>query len=390
MAHPIRGRILSLLADEEGQSAADLAEGLSLPVRSVRHQLSRLAEDGLLEVIGSRERRGAREKFYEVRVTPILETADFETMTPQIRRLATAESFRPMVRDIEQALEAGSFFWNDSTQARIGAEVDEEGWRVVAATMGAAYKEIEEVAERAAYRMEASGGAGRTKQALFGLLWFERPRPVDPGWDPPTADLLPARQMLMSGAAVGGKGRDGHIRSLARAMAHPIRFSILAVLSDTHPLSIAQVAERTGQSRRRARYHLGRLIGDGLVQEIRGRGRGRNRYTLRMLPILWTEELEGLGPEESNRIAAEIFRRILIDVAGAISAGTFSRRTDFCQIRMPVAVDDEGWDEIQALSVDLLGRVEAAHGEAADRLRETGEEPIAATAAIVWVELPAR
>ena len=280
MAHPVRCAVFILLAEEDGQSAAEIAARLSLPVRSVRHQLSKLAEDGLVEVISSREKRGALEKFYEVRVTPILETADVEAMTPQMRRLATAETFRAVVRDLESALAAGSFSWNHSTQARLAAAVDEEGWREVSAIMGNAFADIRQAAEGASLRMDSSAHAGRPKRGVSVLQWFERPHLVDPGWGATAADRL------------------------------------------------------------------------------------------------------------SDQTAAGIFRQILSDVAGAISAGTFSRRADFCQIRMPIAVDQEGWDEIQGLSVRLRHEVEAAHVEAAGRLRAGGEPPIPATATVVWVELP--
>jgi DNA-binding transcriptional ArsR family regulator len=388
MAHPVKARIMATLTQEEGQSAAELAERLSIPVRSVRYQLTKLAEDGLVEVIGSREKRGAREKFYEVRVTPRLEASDYEAMTPEIRRLASAESFRPMVIDLERAIEAGSFTWNDSSLVRIGAEVDEVGWGAIAAMVERTVVEIERAAERAALRIDGPGDVGRLRHSLSGLLWFGRPQVEDPDWDPTAHGLLPARQLLMAGTTADGEDRRASIGPLAAAMAHPVKMKILSALSDTHPLEVGQIAKRIRESDRRTRYHLARLVREELVQEFSAGEGGRKRYALRVLPVLWTEDLDKLGPEETGQIATEIFRRILFDVAAAITAGTFHRRTNFWQVRLPITADDQGWDEIQALSVGLLKEIEAAHAAAAARLRETGEDPIAATAAIVWVELP--
>jgi DNA-binding transcriptional ArsR family regulator len=176
--------------------------------------------------------------------------------------------------------------------------------------------------------------------------------------------------------------------ALAAAMGHPVKAGILSALADGYPLRVDQIARRIRIGSGRVRYHSARLVQEGLIQELGGSRRGQKLYALVIIPILWPKDLDSLGAEETDKVFAEVFRRILIDVAGAISAGTFYRRPDFCQIRLPLAVDQEGWDEIQDLHIGLFEEVDSAHMEALARLKGGREVPISATAGIVWVELP--
>lgn len=389
MTHPIKAQILAELGSEESQSAAEVAERIDAPVRSVRHQLSRLAADGLVEMIASRGRRGALEKLYRVRVMVQLETADFEVMSAEDSRRVTIETFRRIVFDVTRALVAGTFDWNDSCEIRIGAEVDEEGWTEIAGITRLAYEEVEAARSRAAGRLERS--KGDPKRGTSVLLWFERPTVGDPEWTPSTAGSLFGRRL-----GVLPEHRDDRqggstslsITALAKAMGHPVRAKILSALSDTHPLGVGQIAGRIHEPKRRVRYHVGRLMADGLIEQLRSSGRTRTRYALLVIPFLGKDELEQLTDGEARRIWTEIFRGIVIDVAGAISSGTFYRRPDFYEVRQPLVVDAEGWEEVQAISSSAYEKIESAHAAAAGRLAVSGAEPIAATAAILWFEVP--
>ena len=389
MTHPIKAQILAELGGEESQSAAEVAKRIGAPVRSVRHQLSRLAADGLVELSSSRGRRGALEKLYRNCAVVQLKSADFEEMSPEDSRRVITETFRRIILDVTRALVASTFDWNDSCEIRIGAEVDEEGWTEIAEIAQRTCEEVEAARERTAGRLKLGNEA--PKLATSVLLWFERPRLGDPEW-------IPSASGSFSGRRLGvlpehrGDGLEGQthlsITALAEAMGHPVRAKILFALSDTHPLGVAQIAERIHEPKRKVRYHVGRLLADGLVERLSSAGRTRTRYSLLVIPFLGKADVEQLTDGEARRIWTEVFRRIVIDVAGAISSGTFYRRPDFYEVRQPVMVDEAGWTEIQAISSSAYERIEAACAVAAERLAASGSEPIAATAAILWFELP--
>lgn len=388
MGHPVQAQILAELADAGDQSAAEIAGRIGVPVRSVRHQLSRLAARGLIEVSASRSRRGALEKLYDIRAAPAFEKEAHERMRPEESRRIAIETFRRVVVDVTRALVAGGFDWKDSSLIRLGTEVDEEGWAEIARTIRRAYDEIEEAGERAALRLRR--GEEEPRRGISVLLWFERPNPDDPDWEssqhpPPWA----RRTAMLPDPAATLDGPQGAPTSrLAAAMGHPVRARILFALSDTHPLGVAQVAERIREPPRRVRYHLGRLVADGLVEHLRSEDRTPGRYALLRIPILESGDLARLTSAETRRIATEIFRRIAVDAARAISSGTFYARSDFCETRVPLVADAEGWAEVQAISLAAFGRVETASAAATARLAESGALPIATTVAILWFELP--
>lgn len=387
MGHPIKAPILVELGGSDPLSAAEVAARTGMPVRSVRHQMSRLAVDGLIGMSASRERRGALEKLYELRVRTFLDTDDFEQMTPDASRRAVTEVFRRIVADVTRVLDAGSFDWNESCEVRIGAEVDEEGWIAITGIVRGAYEKVEEAGARAARRIARS--EEDPKLGISVLLWFERPWAGDPAWVSAAAGYLPGRRFAALGIPPGEERRpatSGPIAALAAAMGHSVRAKILFALSDTHPLAVARIADRIGEAPRKIRYHLGRLLDDGLVERLEGRG--PVRYSLLVIPLLEAEDLARLGSDDRRRVWTEAFRRIVIDAAGAISAGSFYRRPDFWQSRVPMTVDAEGWAEIEAISVRAFEAIEAAHVEAGTRLTASGTRPTAATAAILWVELP--
>jgi DNA-binding transcriptional ArsR family regulator len=62
-----------------------------------------------------------------------------------------------------------------------------------------------------------------------------------------------------------------------RALAHPIRLRVIAVLSELGPLSVTALAGHTGESTASVSYHLAQLARFGLVEEAVEARHGRER-----------------------------------------------------------------------------------------------------------------
>ncbi|MEU7908633.1 helix-turn-helix domain-containing protein [Actinoplanes sp. NPDC049118] len=62
-----------------------------------------------------------------------------------------------------------------------------------------------------------------------------------------------------------------------RALAHPIRLRIFALLSETGPASVSALAGQTGESTASVSYHLSQLARFGLVEEAVEARTGRER-----------------------------------------------------------------------------------------------------------------
>jgi DNA-binding transcriptional ArsR family regulator len=62
-----------------------------------------------------------------------------------------------------------------------------------------------------------------------------------------------------------------------RALAHPLRLRVIALLSELGPLSVSALAGRTGESTASVSYHLSQLARFGLVEEAVEARSGRER-----------------------------------------------------------------------------------------------------------------
>src|SRR4051794_28433298 len=63
-----------------------------------------------------------------------------------------------------------------------------------------------------------------------------------------------------------------------RGLAHPLRARILALLREHGASTATRVAGRLGESSGATSYHLRRLAAYGFVEEVPGRGAGRERW----------------------------------------------------------------------------------------------------------------
>ncbi|SDE83602.1 Helix-turn-helix domain-containing protein [Blastococcus fimeti] len=71
---------------------------------------------------------------------------------------------------------------------------------------------------------------------------------------------------------------DVHDVSALKALAHPLRMSLLAALRSDGPSTASRLADRLGESSGATSYHLRQLAGFGFVQELPDEGTGRERW----------------------------------------------------------------------------------------------------------------
>ena len=63
-----------------------------------------------------------------------------------------------------------------------------------------------------------------------------------------------------------------------RALAHPLRATLLGLLRAEGPSTASKLGQRLGESSGSTSYHLRQLAGFGLVEEVPGEGTGRERW----------------------------------------------------------------------------------------------------------------
>jgi len=94
-----------------------------------------------------------------------------------------------------------------------------------------------------------------------------------------------------------------------RALAHPIRLSLLGLLRARGPLTATRAAELLGESSASASFHLRQLSKYGLVEEAGG-GHGRERPW--RAAAMWTD-IPHIADNPEFEAAAHLFKSIVIE-----------------------------------------------------------------------------
>jgi AcrR family transcriptional regulator/DNA-binding transcriptional ArsR family regulator len=220
-----------------------------------------------------------------------------------------------------------------------------------------ALRPLEFLLMRAAPNRLAVSRAFVAEALLGGLLWLARRRLIEagpgalPGLTPlctyvVLAPLLGAEQAT---AAAEGKSyrrspRDGG-RSLWRGSDWPQEGRVLIALSQ-EPLSVAGLVERTSLPREEVEQHLARLEAEGSIEEASPAEEGRDRVLQSRWPVWDSEEWERLDQTEREAASGEITLAMREEIDEAIAGGTFDARPERWLVRLPLWVDEQGWQEL--------------------------------------------
>jgi DNA-binding transcriptional ArsR family regulator len=148
MADPVRSRVLLAVAEAETDSynramGSDRAHGITVrqisnrleePRRRVRYHLDALCDQGIVEVAAEKMRRGVVERHYRAVLPPVLTKEQLETLSTAQQQKILLEILKVIFADTTAALKAGSYVRRPEWAAvRLRGEVDEQGWRELAA-----------------------------------------------------------------------------------------------------------------------------------------------------------------------------------------------------------------------------------------------------------------
>src|SRR3954470_10131891 len=91
-----------------------------------------------------------------------------------------------------------------------------------------------------------------------------------------------------------------------RALAHPIRLKLIALLRRGGPLTATQAGERIGESAASCSFHLRQLAKYGLVEEAGG-GRGRERpWRATAISTEWATRGAGGEPDAAGGLLSRL------------------------------------------------------------------------------------
>jgi DNA-binding transcriptional ArsR family regulator len=177
-------------------------------------------------------------------------------------------------------------------------------------------------------------------------------------------------------------------QSLIKALAHPLRWRIVEVLTERGEASPVELARLLDQPLATISHHT-RVLRDlqciELTRTEPRRGAIEHYYRV-LMPAFFDDEQWAQVPAMLRRgLAAQVFRRIVEEAAAAGAAGAFDVPGAHVD-RMRVELDDRGWRELSDLLTSVLKRAQAIQ-ERSDSRRGTGTGARTSEVAILHFEV---
>jgi DNA-binding transcriptional ArsR family regulator len=177
---------------------------------------------------------------------------------------------------------------------------------------------------------------------------------------------------------------------IAKALSHPIRVQILAMLSH-RSVSPVEFSRETGHSLSDVAYHfrkLEKLECAEIVRTAPVRGSTQHFYRSTTRPLLDDDASRQLPEAIRGGISGMIFQTLLERFAKAVEAGTFDARADRHFTWTPTRLDEQGWSEMVALFESTLEAGNEIGVRSAQRLGESGGRGFNATFSLACFESP--
>jgi len=176
-AHPLRVQILIIL-NEKVASPNMLAQQLDESLNLVAYHVRVLEKYDCIELVDTKQRRGATEHFYRATRRQLLSDDQWAQMPASLRPGMAEAILKSIFEDIETASKSGMLDQVDDVHVtRTPMVVDQKGWSDVSTLLQDSLDRLLEIQAEASQRMADSKEEGRL--AKVHLLHFESPSADD-------------------------------------------------------------------------------------------------------------------------------------------------------------------------------------------------------------------
>jgi DNA-binding transcriptional ArsR family regulator len=163
---------------------------------------------------------------------------------------------------------------------------------------------------------------------------------------------------------------------LAKALAHPLRVQLLAALNEG-VASPNELAKKLDEPLTNVSYHVRMLHDLGCIELVETeprRGALEHYYRAVVRPFFGERDWKRLPKNARGSISDAVLQLVWDDTAEAIKTGLFDQREDRHLSRSVLAVDEQGWDELQDLLAETLDRAMQIQAGGASRASKEGSE----------------
>lgn len=185
-----------------------------------------------------------------------------------------------------------------------------------------------------------------------------------------------------------GKSQTGVDQRLVKALAHPLRVQILAILNE-RMASPNELSKELDEGLSQVSYHVKVLKDFECIEMVKTeprRGAVEHYYRATSRAFLADRDWQHLPDSIKPGVSTSVLQMIMDDVVGAINGGTFNARDDVHMSWTPSVVDEQGWAELVDLLEGTLNQGIEIQSKSAARLAKSGDEGIPATVVLMGFE----
>jgi len=173
LSHPLRQRILERLSvGGDEASPTQLARLLDAPVPNVAYHVRILLQLDCIELVRTRQVRGALEHYYRATAHPWFDAEQWAQLPASFRRQMLARTLREIVCDASEAGIAGGFDHPDAQVRRTIVMLDKQGWQDVAAVLEQTLSSVQQIHDESAVRAAKGETGPPTIDTEIALLLF--------------------------------------------------------------------------------------------------------------------------------------------------------------------------------------------------------------------------
>lgn len=397
MSHPTRVQILMAMnTPPQRLSPKVFAARSGLDIPHCAYHFKELVDAGCIELVDTRQRRGATEHIYEPLAAALAWTSEWEKLRPQVKRSVLNSVLGGAVSALGSSIDGGSFEARDDSHLSWNTvELDAKGWKELAVVLDRTLGQVLQIEKGAGERIAA--GADDFRVTYF-LASFESPlrpdsiqdaergsAPVGPTPQRPTKDKSRARRRA-------ARARQDEQQVMARMMSHETRVRILMSMNTPRRrLSPKAFAEETGLAVHHCAYHFAELEDAGciaLVATRQRRGAVEHIFEPRKAALQWTDDWKLLGPAIKQSVLASVMRGAVEALGNAIENGTFEARAESHMSWSTIRIDEQGWAMLAEIFDQALEELISIDRRAAERIA-AGAPFFAASYFMAGFEAPA-
>jgi DNA-binding transcriptional ArsR family regulator len=188
----------------------------------------------------------------------------------------------------------------------------------------------------------------------------------------------------------GGRHAGLVDQRLAKALSHPLRARIFAILNErvASPTEIADILEERLPN---VSYHVRALVDLECVELVRTaqrRGAIEHYYRAVRRPFFSDRDWKRLPRSGRQAIADVGLQLVWDDVSNAIEADTFEARPDRHLSLSLLEVDERGWGELRDILNGVLDDAERVMQQSRERLAKSDEKGIPTRLVLMHFEAP--